>query len=158
MIKRLITLLLIFATLFLISSCGGDKYSHAELVIDLGDNFYSANESNFDKSYTDGKNVVAIQRLSFEAAYRDGIGETHTPSEFGRLWLLRTGNERPVETDGEVSYATYYVGEGDEEFLHLAAFYRSRHAYFVVIFATQAGAEIESTEEFLSYAKTVHFK
>ena len=156
--KRIISVILILVLLFSLFGCGEGGYSHAELRIDLPEDFEEIENENFDKTYTDGTSVVAILRLSFVACYNEGIPETMTPSEFGEFWLEKCGRVAYIQSEGELSYATYYDGAGKDEHFYLEAFYRSHYAYFVVLFATNAERAETAEEEFLVYADSVYFE
>ena len=156
--KRILSPILILVMLFSLVGCGDGGYSHAELHIGLPENFEEIENENFDKTYTDGTSVVAILRLSFVACYNEGIPETMTPYEFGDFWLKKCGRVAYMQSEGEVSYATYYDGIGADEHFYLEAFYRSHYAYFVVLFATNAERAEEAFDEFLVYADSVYFE
>lgn len=151
---------MILASLLTLSlvGCGEDEYSHAELHIGLPEDFETVENASFDKTYSDGRSAVAILRLSFVACYKEGIPETMTAAEFGELWLERCNRVAYIQKEGEVSYAVYYDGVGEDEQFYLEAFYRSHYAYFVVLFATNAERAEEAEEEFLIYADSVYFE
>ena len=158
MYKRIFFLLVIIAVSFQVVSCGdGDKpVAYCEMRIPLEDGFYSVENENFDATYTNGKYLVAILRISFVAGIGEGIPETLTPYEFGEFWLDKCERYANMISDG-VAYCEYYDTEGDTEHFYLEAFYRSRYAYFVVLFGTDSARESDGRVDFLSYAQGVYF-
>lgn len=133
-----------------LSSCGGDDfYGHAELRLPLGEEFFEVSEEGFDKVYTDGNDIVALTRISFDAGNKNGIPETMTPYELCELWLYRTGRSSEIEiSENGVIYTIYYEGFGEDEVFYLEAFYRTPYAYFVILCASPISTRDESREEF----------
>ena len=157
LIKKLLALLLAALLLVFSVSCGKDTvYSHAELIIGLDSDFKEVENRDFDVTYSNGKYMVAVLRISYVAGMLDGIPETMTTLEFGELWLTRCMRVATVMS-GEITYAEYYSGIGAEEHYYFEAFYRSKYAYFAVIFATPEIFSESLREEFLAYTETVIF-
>lgn len=157
MLKKLLALFLSVLLLLFSVSCGKDTvYSHAELIIGLDSDFKEVENRDFDVTYSNGKYMVAVVRISYVAGMLDGIPETMTPLEFGELWLERCMRVATVMS-GEITYTEYYSGIGDGEHYYLEAFYRSKYAYFVVLFATLSKNQAEGRADFIRYAKSVRF-
>ena len=157
MIKRIVCIALSLIIILSIFSCGGPKYKYCELVIPLDSDFEKTENENFDASFTDGKTVVAIVRISFVAAYNEGIPETLTPYEFGKFWLIKCGRDAEVITNDGVSFCTYYENQNENEYFYLESFLRSHSAYFVVLFATVKSNEQAGRAEFLDYLRKIYF-
>ena len=154
MLKRCITFVLCAAFLFLSVSCKRDKiYSHAELVIPLSEDFYATADPSFDASYSNGELSLAILRISFAAGVMSGIPETLEPKAFARYWLLQ--NEREAEIIKRGDYAICDYMDGD--MFYLAAFFRSKNAYFVLLFATLGSLEAEWRDRMLEFTDGVYF-
>lgn len=157
MFKKLLALFLAVLISLFSSSCGKDEiYSHCELIIGLSSDFDEVENKDFDVTYSNGKYMVAIVRISYVAGMLDGIPETLTPLEFGELWLTRCMRVATVMS-GNITYTEYYSGIGDEEHYYFEVFYRSKYAYFVVLFATLSKNETEGREDFIRYAESVRF-
>ena len=152
MLKKVLSLLLAVLLSFTFISCSDEPpvYSHCELTVPLPENFYEVSDENFDVSYTDGECVVAILRISHDAAVNEGISNLMSTYEFGQFWLLRCERSANLINDGIV-YCDYYDGGN----YYLEAFYRSKHAYFVVLFATSANKSEMCRSVFIEYANGV---
>lgn len=159
MIKKTLALILVILTCLSIISCSEDPvvFSHCELTIPLAEDFYEISDENFDVSYTNGASVVAILRISHDAAVNEGISNLLTAYEFGEYWIERCERDTNLISGGGAVWCDYYDGEGTAARYYLEAFYRSKHAYFVVLFATSAGLADASRTGFLEYAKGVNF-
>ena len=158
MIKRLFALILTIVLALSIVSCEEKhKYAHCELILPLTSDYQRVENENFDVAYSNGKNMVAVLRISFVAGMNEGIPETMTTVEFRDFWLDKLDREA-ILADGEITYCEYYDGEAENETYYLEAFYRSKYAYFVVLFATNARREEDGRREFLSYTEKVKFK
>ena len=157
MLKRL--LLTVAATLVILSmlSCSSTpKYSHCELVIPLSNDFKEVSNEDYDATYSNGKFLVAVLRISFVAASNSGIPQTMTPYEFGNFWLDKCNRTADVISDG-VAYCEYHDSSYGVEYFYLEAFYRSQYAYFVVLFAADARFEEDARTKFLGYAEDLYF-
>ena len=131
-------------------------FSYCELRIPLGEDFYTIKDENFDAVYSNGEYAVAILRISFVAALREGIPETMSAYEFGEFRLDRC--DRPAHLKGnDTVYCEYYDRASGREYFYLEAFYRSADAYFVVLFTTDAELDDEGRAAFLNYSKGVYF-
>ena len=159
MIKKTLALILVILTCLSIISCSEDPvvFSHCELTIPLAEDFYEISDENFDVSYTNGASVVAILRISHDAAVNEGISNLLTAYEFGEYWIERCERDTNLISGGGAVWCDYYDGEGTAARYYLEAFYRSKHAYFAVIFATPEIFYGELKNEFLSYTDTVVF-
>ncbi len=157
MIKRVLCLFLTAVLSLSVISCEKKhKYSHCELVLPLTSDYQRVENENFDVAYSNGKSMVAALRISFVAGMNEGIPETLTTVEFRDLWLDRL-NREAILFDEEITYCEYYDGEDENEIYYLEAFYRSRYAYFVVLFATNVRNEENGRREFLSYIDKIYF-
>lgn len=158
MFKRGMLFILIIAVVFSAVSCKDSDpvYSYCELIIPLGEDFKEVSNKDFDITYSNGEYVVAILRISYVAAVKEGIPETMTTVEFAEFWLEKCGRSANVITS-PLAYAEYYDDSSGTENFYLEAFYRSKYAYFVVLFATKSEAEDEGRADFLNYAQGVYF-
>lgn len=158
MIKRNVAFLLALLLCFTFVSCSDEPtvFSHCELTIPLSESFSEVEDENFDVTYTDGESVVAILRISFEAAVNSGISNLMSAYEFGEYWVMRCEREATVKR-GSTVYCEYYDSQGGREQYYLEAFYRSKYAYFVVLFATAAENEGKNFGKYLEYADGVIF-
>ena len=159
MIKKTVSIILVFLISLSIISCSDDPivFSYCEMTIPLTEDFYEIRDDNFDISYTDGSSVVAILRISHDAAVNEGISNLYTAYEFGEYWIMRCERNTNLISGGGAVWCDYYVGEGASSQYYLESFYRSKHAYFVVLFATSAERADSSREAFLEYARGVKF-
>ena len=158
--KSFISFLLCFALIFSLFSCGaenGSPYSHCEYTIPLSSDFYKTENPEYDVSFTNGTEYVAILRLSYAAAVKSGIPETYSADEFGDYWLKECGRTCDMLKYGDIDYCDYIDSANGGEFYYLAVFYRSKNAYFVVLFATNADSVGESKGKFLKFADEAYF-
>lgn len=159
MVKRAFTLLLVAVISLSLISCGDDEpmLSHAELRMPL-DEGYSETESDvYDALYSNGRYMIALTRISFVAGMLgEGIPETLTDVEFAELYLEKCSRDAEIMTDG-VTYVEYSDVSGSDEFYYLEAFYRSRYAYFVILFVSDAALSKTARADFLDFAKSVYF-
>ncbi len=146
---------LVLAALFSAASCKkSDKiYSHCEMVIPLTDDFCDSEDARFDVAYTNGTAKVALLRISFYAAAITGISGTYSAQQFGEYWLKQSGRDANLLKDGDVDFCDYI----DEDIFHLASFYRSKNAYFVLLFAVDSTLESEWRPRFIEFSKGVYF-
>ena len=158
MLKKIIALILATLSLFTFTSCGGPKYAHCELVLNLPDSFSERESDDYDAVFSDGEVFVGILRVSFAAGVTDGIPETMTATEFGELWNDRCSRFADVKNKGGVTFSEYYDYYGGVDGYYFEAFYRSEHAYFVVLFATQKSLEEIKYNEIFNYATGVSFR
>lgn len=158
MIKRNLALLLALLLCFAFISCSDEPtvFSHCELTIPLPESFSEVENENFDVTYTDGESVVAVLRISLEAALKSGISNLMTAYEFGEYWLMRCEREANV-IKGSTVYCEYFDAQGGIEQYYLEAFYRSKDAYFVVLFTTVAENKEKNFGKYLEYADGVIF-
>ena len=156
MSKRIISFLLLFASLFTLASCR-DKRGYLELGLEIPRSYEErAAEDTFDAAYTDGAAVIGIIRWSFQAAIDDGIVETYSPEAFARYYRNRIGkNECEIKFSGDAPYIVYEDGE-DIIYSYLTSFYRTRYAYFVVTFVTESLLFPDYESEFLKIAKSAY--
>lgn len=157
MIKKIISAFLALLLCFSFASCSDEPvYSHCELTIPLPNSFSKIENQDFDVTYTDGETAVAILRISFEAGLNSGISNLMSASEFGEYWLERCEREASI-VKGSTVYCEYYETQGSHEQYYLEAFYRSKYAYFVVLFATAAENREKNVGKYREYADGVIF-
>ena len=156
--KKLLVVLICIAVLLSLSSCGGPKYSHGELVLKLPDSFEAKKSSDFDAVYTDGELFVGVLRISFAAAVADKIPETMTATEFGELWNYRCERYADVKNERGVTFSEYYDSYEGADGYYFEAFYRSEYAYFVPLFATTVSLENSKREEIFTYAESIEWR
>jgi hypothetical protein len=154
LIKKTVSAFLVVLLCFSFVCCSNEPtvYSHCELTIPLAESFSEIENENFDVTYTDRESVVAILRISFEAGLNSGISNLMSAYEFGEFWLERCEREASV-VKGSTVYCEYYDGEQ----YYLEAFYRSKRAYFVVLFATAEENADKNRGKYLEYADGVIF-
>ena len=157
MIKKLTGLILLIAVSLALASCDEDFYGHAELRISLSEDFREFEAESFDAAYTNGRALVGILRVSFEAGFNEGIPDMLTPEQFARFYKTATGREAQINTHENTPYYEYTELQEGVKNSYLASFYRSRYAYFAVIFATPERFYEEQKPQFLSYTETVIF-
>ena len=158
MIKRILSAILLFSALLSLFACNEEKiYGHAELQIALDEDFDEFDSESFDAVYTNGKAIVGIMRISFEASFNEGIPDALTPEQFARLYKTITKRDAEITFHGNTPYYEYRELQDGVENSYLASFYRSKHAYFAVIFATPTAFYPELKNEFLSLTDTVIF-
>ncbi len=148
---------LITTLLLCVSSCAREEYGHAELRIELPHEFSKFSAADFDAAYSSGSSVVGIIRISFEAGFNQGIPETFMPREFAEFYMSRLGRDAHIEMHGDIPYYQYAEQKVAQSNIYLAAFYRSKHAYFVLLFASPESEFIEQKPLFLEYASSVWF-
>lgn len=147
--------------IFSLVSCRDEKgYGHAELIIQLDEDFKKTKNDSYDKTYTNGTEVIALRRISFVAGAASGIPETLMPKAFGELWLEKCGREAIFlnTSPAGVAYCTYYEGVGDDEVFYLEAFYRTPYAYFVILCAAPGSQSVESRVKFISIIDSADIK
>lgn len=162
-LKKGVSLILALSlvTLF-IFSCERDKgvkYSHCEIEITLSESFseYEAKES-FDLAFTDGRMIVGVQRLSFDAGIEDNVPATLTPLTFAEYYLHRTGTEAEIFEYGYVPYAVFTMSEALESYCYLLSFYRTDYAYFIITFITAHTMNDNVKDEIFGIIDTVKYK
>ncbi len=146
---------LLLMSLFI--SCGEQIYGHAELRIDLPSDYSEYEAQGFDSSYVSGTSIVGILRISFEAGLTQGIADTYMPREFAEFYLEKLGRDATVEMLGDAAYYQYTDYGETENYYYLSAFYRSKYAYFVILFACPEDEFKTQQPAFFEYAKSVVF-
>ena len=161
MIRRTIfAILSILLIISVISSCSDYKtFDHCELYIRLPSDFEDVGASdNFDLLISNGDVSVGVSRISFTAAYNNGIPDTLTDKAFAEYFLAQIGKELTVYTRDGVPYVSYTEEHGSRQYYCVATFYRSLYAYFLVLYSTDAHLGDEWRELFLEFATDVTFK
>ena len=132
-------------------------YGHCELVMNLESDFYEEKNDGFDVCYTNGKYVVGILRISFDAAYSEGISDALNARQFGAFWLTKCERNVEILRHEDIDYAEYFDVVSGTEYYYLSSFYRSPYAYFVVLFGTQRKDMTEGRVKFLNYSTDIYF-
>lgn len=140
-------------------SCSNERsFNHCELYITLNEDFADVGSSNnFDLLLSNGDVSVGISRMTFSAAYDNGIPDTLTDKAFAEYFLKESGKELTVYTRDGVPYFSYTEALGEREYYCVATFYRSLYAYFLVLYSTDAELSDTWREDFLKFATGVHF-
>ncbi len=158
MLKRFAFLAVILAVCLGSVACSDERrFTHAELVLPLDGGYEEIESADFDKAYTNGAYVVTVLRISYVAAMTDGIAETLSAPEFAELWLERCDRSANV-IKNPITHCEYYDSDGVGEHFYFEAFYRSKYAYFVILFAADSDAEDAAREEFMRYAENLYFE
>ena len=157
MVKRILSLILLLSISLVIVSCGEKSFGHAELSISLSERFEEMENKDFDKTYTNGISVVAIYRISHQAAFNQGISDALTAEQFARLYMNRSERKAEIKFRETTPYYEYTAETDGVKTAYLASFYRSKYAYFLVLFACPEGSFAELKSEFLAYVDSVIF-
>ena len=161
MIRRtLLTLCSILLVISLITSCSDYKtFNHCELYIRLPSEFEDVGATDsFDLLMSNGDVSVGVSRMSFGAAYENGIPDTLTDKAFAEYFLMQSGKVLTVYTRDGVPYFSYTEELDGNEYYCVATFYRSLYAYFLVLYSTDAHLSEVWREPFLEFATDVTFK
>ncbi len=150
--KKLLAAILAALTVLALFSCSDEPYGHAELVLDLPDEYEKIELENFDAAYQTDISVVGIVRISFNAAFNNGIPDTLMPDKFGEFYMKNVGRDVDIETRGDIAYCEYTDELGGVKQFYVSAFFRSKYAYFIVMFACPEEFSEEMRPLFLSYA------
>ncbi|MBQ8720395.1 MAG: hypothetical protein IJY65_05120 [Clostridia bacterium] len=156
---RKIVALILLACTILFTSCAQNDYSYCELSLPLASDYY-VNEPTevYDAVFTNGEAAVAIVRISFSAAYADGIPDTYSPRAFAEFYKLNNGQaDIELSLEGDVPYYTYTLADGDAEYFLMQSFYRSKYAYLIVSYMCPNAAKSEYFSDFLTYASGAYF-
>ena len=157
--KRFLSLFLALMLSLSLFSCddGEPMLSHAELRMPLPEGYFESESDVYDALYSNGVYMIALTRISFVAGMLgEGIPETLTDVEFAELYLEKCSRDAEIKTD-VVTYAEYFDVSGSNEYYYLEAFYRSRYAYFAILFVSDADASEAARTDFLDFAKSVYF-
>ena len=158
MLKRTLFFLLCIVIICSSLSCTEEPdFSHAEMTLPLPDSFERIDKENYDAAFTDGEVVITVLRLSFSAAFNDGIPETMNSNEFAHFWINKSGKNYEIKLHGGVDYAEYTEDVNGEEYYYVSAFYRTQYAYFVVVFATHGSLADARRNDILSYMGSIYF-
>ena len=157
MFKRLISCILALFVSLCLFSCDSKIYGHAEMTVPLPQSYESFESENFDKAYSDGKSVVAIYRISYQVAFNQGISDALTPEQFARFYMNRSERKAEIKFHGTTPYYEYTAETDGIRTSYLASFFRSKYAYFLVLFASPENYYNELRSEFLYYVEGVIF-
>lgn len=160
---RALSILIIIAVLFSVTSCDGGKFEHCEIGLRLGDDFFEYDsDGRFDMSLTDGDVIVGVLRFSFEACLKDDIPISMSDYTFAKYYRARATeieDVSEVELYGYLPYFTYTL-EGVDESVHryVATFYTTPNAYFLVMYITPAEDATENASRIAEIIDSVYFK
>ena len=156
MLKRMLSAFLVVLTLFL-CSCEKETFSHCEMTIPLDESFERIDLEGFDAAFSDGLLSVALTRISFDAAVNNGIPDTLSSNQFARFWLIECGRDVEPTLYGGVDCAEYTDVMGGISYTTVGAFYRSKYAYFIVVFTTESSTFDVYRESVYRYLSGVYF-
>lgn len=176
---------LVFSALALLSvifsvSCQSTRaYQHCEIILNLPKGyverdpkepliiedaggiphaFLMSNAEKTDLLLSDSRSVVALTRISHDAAIKDGIVPVGSALDFAKLYRDLSGVEAEVYQHSEIPYYVYTLtSDKGVEFSFMATFYRTPFAYFVVLYVAASDVFSDIDEDFLSYASDVRF-
>mgnify|MGYP003322395869 CR=1 FL=1 len=157
--RRILSVFLLIAILLFSVSCSGVRdFTHCEITLSLPrgysecdsdealviKNSYGANISfklsgagSYDLLLSDGYALVALRRISFDAAALDGIPPMLTQLEFSQLHKnsLEGGGASCSEIShaGEAPYFSYERDGGGDSFTFLLAFLNSRELRRIIL-------------------------
>ncbi len=158
MIKKITVFILVASFVIGLASCDKEEvFGHAELRLSLDSGFSAFEAESFDAAYSNGSCIVGIYRVSFDAGALEGIPDFLTPEQFARLYLEVSGREAEIKKHGLVPYYEYTETQEGIVNVYLASFFRSRFAYFIVLFASPIVNYDAWRASFLSYTDTVIF-
>ena len=158
MLKRIFASLVMLSLLIpTLTSCGEKTFSHAELYMTLPSSFDAVESAEYDLALTDGEATVGLMRISLVAAMESGIRDTYSPKDFAEFMRDESNIDSEVYTYKDIPYYTVAASSGGRDFYSLYTFYRSKSAYFVIVFTAPKDREEEWREKFLGFADTVNF-
>ena len=156
---RKITAIILLICTLLFTGCGDDGYSYCELTIPLPSDFYTDESGEvYDAVFSNGEAAVAVVRITFAAAYADGIPDTYSPRAFAEFYK-ENNNQGDIEllvSDG-LPYYTYTLAEGEAEYFIMQTFYRSKYAYLIVSYMCPLLAKDSYFPVFLTCASNSYF-
>ena len=153
MLKKIITVILLCATLFSIASCGKKQsFTYADLTLTFDNGFYEEKSEDYDLLVTNGQATAALTRLSFVDAIKQDISGAMSADAFANYLLSKKGESAQVFMRKEYAYYTYREVTAEGELYCMATFYRTAYAYVVVMYATAASRESQYREKFFEYA------
>lgn len=157
MVKRILSALILLSLLFSLFSCGSEDFSYGELVITLPGGFSEEESDSYDLVMSDGDVRVSVLRISLYAAASQGIPDNLSPRKFAEYVYSERDGEGGVFDYGDIPYFTEYAETGSQRLYTLYTFYRSKNAYFTVLFTSPRSEESDLRERFFEYADTVMF-
>ena len=158
MIRKIFLLVLTAAVFILCVSCGKQDFGHAEMKIPLNSDFEAVEIEGYDAAYSDGEKIVAAMRISFEAGFNQGIPETFTPQEFAAFYLKEVGRDAEIQKKGYLAFCEYEIEDSGTDYYYMLAFYRTKFAYFTVLFTAPLFSGEELREDFLKIAESIYFE
>ena len=156
-IVSIFSIILLTALLFCSCKDSGGVFTHAELTLVLDGSFEEKESEDFDLLLSNGTVAVSVTRLSFVAAFNQGISDTYTAKGFGAFFMHQSGKSDEIFVEGDVPYYTYTEKTEKNELFYTVTFYRSKNAYFIVSYVTPAENGEEYLQAFLNFAKAAYF-
>ena len=152
--RKTLSVIMLLSLLVALASCrGGDYYTHCELTLPLEKEYERVASESFDAVYSDGRASVYMTRISFDAAFADGIPDTYSALEFARFYRLNNGHtELEINTSSHVPRYSYFGSDGGQELFMMHTFYRTPYAYFIVTYSAPASLISEYENDFVRYA------
>ena len=156
--KKTVSLMLtlVLAFMFFVS-CKEKEFVHCELSLPLGDTFVEIESDDYDLLLSDGEIAVAVTRLTFIAAFNQGIADTYTAKAFANYFMKKSGKSDTLYTLGDIPYYTYTEKGKNTDMFYTVTFYRSLNAYFIVAYASNAQIREKTEPKMLEYAKSLYF-
>lgn len=152
--RKILSVITLLSLLVTLASCrGGDYYTYCELTLPLTEEYERVASENFDAVYSDGTAFVYMTRISFDAAFADGIPDTYSALEFARFYRLNNGHtELEINTSSHVPRYSYLGSDGEQELFMMHTFYRTPYAYFIVTYSAPASLISKYEDDFIRYA------
>ena len=171
---------LLFVSMLVLTSCGSTRsYQHCEMILNLPreyeranpkesfkiqgadgvlHSFAMSNADRIDLALTNSNSVVALTRISNDAAIKDGIFPVGSALAFAKIYRDLSAVDAEVYQHGEIPYYTYALtSDIGVDFSFMATFYRTPHAYFVVLYGAVSDVFADMKDSFFSYATSVSF-
>lgn len=154
--RKLLSLLLLFV-LMALTACG-QSYTYCELTLPLPGEYKGEASDMFDAVYSDGYATVSVTRITFSAAFTDGIPDTYSPLQLARFYQLNNSHDGiEINADSHVPRYSYTGSTGDGEIYVMHTFYRSPYAYFIVTYTCDAQLFAKYEADFIRYADGAYF-
>ena len=158
--RKILSLFSMLALLFSLVSCGDPdpkEFTHCELTLLLDDSFEAEESEDFDLFLSNGAVAVSLIRLSFSAAFDQGILDTYTPKGFAAFFMHKSEKSDDLYMHGEVPYYNYTENISGRDIYYTVTFYRSYNAYFIVAYAVDEKNKDELSAQILQYAENAYF-
>lgn len=133
------------------------EFTHCELTLVLDETFSEEETEDFDILLRSGEIAVSLIRISFDAAVKEGIGETYTAKGFAAFFMHKSEKSTELLMHGDVPYYNYTETVSGADVFYTVTFYRSLSAYFIVAYATPDKNKDLYKDKFLIYADNAYF-